>query len=107
MVVIETDVPMGEEAIHPMTQDEVFRHATLQAFALGEEPEAVGEDEGLFDVVGRKEDGLLLFDGQPMEQVHDFDTAHHIEEGRRLVEENERTFLYQRLGDHYLLTFTI
>ena len=52
MVVIETDVPMGEEAIHPMTQDEVFRHATLQTFALGEEPKAVGEDEGLFDVVG-------------------------------------------------------
>ena len=86
MVVIETDVLVGEEAVHAMAQDKVFRNAALQTLPLGEEPKLVGQDEGLLDVVCGKEDGLVLLDGKAMKQVHDFDTAHYIKKGRGLVQ---------------------
>ena len=52
MLIVEADILVGKEAIHPVAKDEVFRHAALQAFTLGQEPKLVGQYQGLLDVVG-------------------------------------------------------
>ena len=90
-----------------MIQDDVFGYSCLQTMLLGEQPKFVGQYQGLFDVVGGKQNGFLLFHGQPMKQMHDFDTAYHIQESCRFIEKNERTFLYQGLGNHHLLTLPV
>ena len=57
--------------------------------------------------MGREEDGLLRLTADATQQLQHLHLAGVVEEGCRLVEEDDGCLLGQRLGNHHLLSLTV
>jgi len=75
---VKTYFPVIEQTVQSIVKDYILRNATLQSFSGREQPQPVGLDQCLVDIVGRQQNGLMLFFpgcGKPYRD-HDFIAYH-------------------------------
>ena len=75
--------------------------------AVVEQPKAVGQLEGDFEVVGGEQDGLLLLPGDAAQKAEGFDLGREVQESRGLVEQDEGRGLRQSPRNHGTLPLAI
>ena len=63
---VKTYFPVIEQTVQSIVKDHILRNATLQSFSRREQPQPVGLDQCLVDIVGRQQNGLMLFAGNGM-----------------------------------------
>ena len=64
-----------------------------------DDPDAVGEDVGLLEVLRREKDGRALLAGEPLDLVPERGPRLHVQAGRRLVEKEDARVVQQREGE--------
>ncbi len=106
-LLIEGDALALEEVVERAVEGQVFGCADGDAPLAVHEPDLVGDLQGQLEVVGRHEDGLAHCPRELVEQLHDLHFAGEIEEGGRLVEEDDRRLLREGFGDHHLLSLAV
>ena len=104
---VETDGRAAKQPVHRPRQHQVLGRPAQHLAFLRHQPQAVGHGQGLIHIVRGKQNGLPFFHRQLPEQTHHFHTAFHIQKSRRLIQENQRTFLHQCFGYHGFLTLSI
>ena len=86
VVRIEFHVAPAEKTVQRTVQHQVFGRSTQQSVLLRHQPQAVGQQQRLIDVVRRQQHGLMLLARQAVQQVHHLDPADNIQKSGRLVE---------------------
>ena len=87
--------------------DKRFRRALTQWLLGCDDPHHVGVAEQKVEVVAAEEDGLVLLARELVHDVDQLDFARIVEEGSRLVHENEGRVLHQCLGNHHFLLLAV
>ena len=87
--------------------NQFFRRALAQRLLRCHYPHHVGVAEQKVKVVAAEEDGFLFLAREFVHDVYQLDFARIVEEGGRLVHEDERRVLHQSLGNHYFLLLAV
>ena len=104
---VEPDCVGREEAVESSRENQVFGNAAFQSVLRREQPQAVGQYQSLFHVVGREKNRFPALLGQPVQQHHGLDAAGQVEKSGRLVEQYHIAFLCQGFGDEGFLPFAV
>ena len=92
-------VRIGRDRLDRVAADlalELVGRALGHDVAVVDDPDAVGEDVCLLEVLRREEDGHAVLGGQALDLVPQRGAALRIQAGRRLVEEEDRRAVHER-----------